>query len=244
MYNNILLNKYPYFFKYLYKDAKKKYNKYCEENEMTCHQKFKMSFKQLQDKNRLTTEEQEFIDNFYKYCPLTVSNSPMNLLCKYIEGINFEISKKIKDEYDCETISELYKNKQHPYTDNIYNNVIQVLKEHISGIKFDKLLPEDENDDLKYDDDEVKEYKVDNDILEQKLNEVCSDVYTVINCLVDYFYTIKPSANKNILWGTYGKYIFNNVKDNTLVLPKFPFPSNKGDIKYLNKTYELKEIKI
>lgn len=243
-YNSILLNKYPYFFKYLYKDAKKKYNKYCDENEITCHQKFKVSFKQLQSKVRLTSEEQEFIDNFYRYCPLTISDSPMNLLCRYIEGINFEISKKIKEEYECEEISVLYKSKNHEYTKDIYDKIIKILKEHISGIKFDKLLPEDENDDLKYDEETTVEYKIDNDILEQKINEVCSDAYMVVNCLVDYFYTIKPSANKDILWGTYGKYIFNNIKENTLKKPMFPFPSKDGKINYLNKTYELKEIQI
>ena len=64
----------------------------------------------------------------------------------------------------------------------------------------------------------------------------------VTNVLVDYFYIIKPSANKDILWSIYGKYIFDNVRKNTLYVTKFPFPNKKGDIVYLNKQYSLKEI--
>ena len=239
-YNSILLNKYPYFFKYLYKDAKKKYNKYCEENEMTCHQKFKMSFKKLLELARHTQEQKEFIDNFYKYAPLTHSDSPMNLLCKHIESINFEISNKIKSE-DQEFLY-IYRNQQHEYTKEQFDKIVGLLKSHIAGLKYDKLLPKDADDDTKYDNEAVEEYKIDNDILENSLNNICSDAYLVTNVLVDYFYVIKPSANKNILWGAYGKYIFNNVKENTLGLTSFPFPNINGDIVYLNKKYSLKEI--
>ncbi|MCK9442685.1 MAG: hypothetical protein M0Q13_14845, partial [Methanothrix sp.] len=239
-YNNILLNKYPYFFKYLYKDAKRKYNKYCEENEMTCHQKFQMSFKKLKDLARHSQEQEQFIKNFYTYSPLTHSDSPMNLLCKYIEGINFQINDKVKNTTDFDMT--LYKSSNYNYTKEQYAEIIRVLKTHISSIKFDRLLPKDEDDDTHFDVDVVKEYKVDNDTLEKNINEVCSNVYVVTNCLIDYFYIDKPSANKDVLWSIYGKYIFNNVKENTFATPKFPFPNKDGDIIYWNKQYLLKEI--
>jgi len=80
--------------------------------------------------------------------------------------------------------------------------------------------------------------------LEQEINTICSDVYLVTNVLLDYFYKIKPSANKDILWSTYGKYICNNVKENTTTIPKFPFPNDNGEIEYLGKKYSLKELNI
>jgi len=238
-YNSILLNKYPYFFKYLYKDAKRKYKKYCEENEMTCHQKFKMSFKKLKDLERHSPEQTQFIENFNIYSPLTHSDNPMNLLCKHIEGINFEIKEKINNDVDFDVI--LYKNNSHDYTREQYDEIIKVLKSHIASIRLDRLLP-DNTDDTHFDDESVREYNVDNDTLEKNINKVCSDVYMVTNVLVDYFYIIKPSANKDILWSIYGKYIFDNVRKNTLYVTKFPFPNKKGDIVYLNKQYSLKEI--
>jgi len=241
--NSILLNKYPYFFKYLYKNAKKKYNKYCEVNEITCHQKFKMSFKKLKELDRLSFEQKQFIDNYYKYMPLTYSDSPVNLLCRYIEGINFEINQKIKS-LDDSNIIVFYKNKDHQYTTEQYKEIIQVLNNHTNRVKYNKILFEQDADDYGYDENTAQEFKVDNDILEQEINNICSDVYLVTNILLDYFYKVKSSANKDILWSTYGKYIYNNVKENIVNNPKFPFPDSKGEINYLGLNYSLREINI
>lgn len=242
-YNSILLNKYPYFFKYLYKNAKKKYNKYCEVNEITCHQKFKISFKKLKELDRLSFEQKQFIENYYKYMPLTYSDSPVNLLCRYIEGINFEINQKIKS-LDDSNIIDFYKNKDRQYTTEQYEEIVQVLNNHMNRIKYNKILFEQDVDDYGYDENAVQEFKVDNDILEQEINNICSDVYLVTNILLDYFYRDKPSANKDILWSTYGKYIYNNVKENIIISPKFPFPDSNGEIKYLGLNYSLREINI
>jgi hypothetical protein len=242
-YNSILLNKYPYFFKYLYKEAKKKYNRYCEESEITCHQRFKMSLKKLRELERLSPEQKQFIKNYYKYMPLTYSDSPMNMLCRYIESINFEINKKIKS-LDNKNIIEYYQNDKHPYSKEQYEEIIDVLKNHVNGIKFDKLLPDDKDDDFDFDEDKMREYKVDNDTLQKNINKICSDVYLVTNVLINYFYNEKPSANKDILWSTYGKYIYKNVKEKVLENSKFPFPDKNGDIKYLGTNFSLKEINV
>lgn len=241
-YNSILLNRYPYFFKYLYKDAKKRYNKYCEQTEITCHQKFKKSFKKLIDTNNKNIEEQKFIDNFYNYSPLTHSDSSMNLLCKYIESINFDINTKIKVDSNINII-DLYKNKNYFYTQEQYEQIIKVLQNHIMGIQFDKFMPDKDND-MNFNENTIKEFKLDNDNLERKINKICSNIYIVVNCLIDYFYKNNLNTNKDILWNTYGKYIFYNVKTNTNKPYLFPFLDENGDIVYLNKKYSLKGIEI
>jgi len=243
LHNSILLNKYPYFFKYLYKSAKRMYSKYCEVSEITCHQKYKMSFKKLKELDRLSIEQKQFIDNYYKYMPLTYSNSPMNLLCKYIESINFEINKKIKSLDDTNIIN-IYKNKNHQYTDKQYEDITNILKQHMNRIKYNKYLFNDIIVDNNYDDNIKQEFKIDNDTLEQELNNICSDVYLVTNVLLDYFYKEKISINKDILWNTYGKYIFNNVKENIVKKPKFPFPNKNGILTYLGLNYSLKELNL
>lgn len=242
LYNRILLNKYPYFFKYRYKDAKKKYDKYVDESEMTCHQKFKMSISSLSNLNRKTPEQKEFIDNYYKYMPLTYSNSSMNLLCKYIEGINFNISQKTKITNN-DQIIDLYKNSNFKYSDDIYYNIVSALQSHIKGKQFEQILPS-ETDDSQYSDEAVSEFKTDGEMLENKIKNICNNPYIVVNCLIDYFYKNKLSANKDILWNTYGKYIFSNVKINTNKKIYFPFPDIQGDIVYMGKRYVLKEVKL
>ena len=245
LYNDILIDKYPYFFRYLYKDTNKIYKTYLEQNDITCRQKFQISLNELEGLQRKTKIQKDFLDNYYKYMPVTISDSSMNLLCKYIESVNFDISNKTKINTDVNMIN-LYKNNLiSDYTNEQYTIIIEELKNFIKGKQFDKMLPDDEEETSKYDNDIVQEIKIDNDCLENRLRNRCSNVWLVVNCLVDYFYIEKPSSNKDILWAVYGKYIYQNVKNNTKVETiLFPLPSNTGDIVYLGNTYELKEVNI
>lgn len=205
-----------------------------------------MTLKKLLNLDRHTKEQKEFIDNYYTHMPVTISDSSMNLLCKYIEGINFDISQKTKTVLSDEFI-KLLKNENFKYSECQYENIIEQLKLHIKSKQFDKSLSNNDNDDndiKKFDIDTIREYKIDNDSLENKLNSICGNPYIIANCLVDYFYTDNANSNKDILWSTYGKYIFNNVKKNTKNVVKFPIPSENGDIIYMGKKYELKEVKI
>lgn len=240
-YNSILLNKYPYFFIYLYRDVRRGYQKYYDDYNTTCHQRFRMPLNGLMSLSKKTVEQKKFTEMFYKYMPVTYSDSSMNLLCRHIESVNFDINQKIRLA-DSDKIPWLYLNHNYVYTDELYDEIISELKLHTKGKRFDTLIPEEDDDVLKYNDDAVKEYEADNDELENKLNRICSNPYIVSNCLIKYFYEVKPSANKNILWGAYGKYIFKNVLKNTNKPIMFPFPCENGDISYLDKRYKMQEI--
>lgn len=245
-YNSILLNKHPYFFRYLYRDTNKLYKDYVEKNDITCRQKFQMSLQHLESKQQKTLEQIEFVKNYYKYMPVTCNDSSMNLLCKYIEGINFDISSRTKIDKSIDIIPLLKKQgKEFEYDDNTYSQIIAELKSFIKGKQFDKMLPDDEDETLKYNPDVVQEIKVDNEFFEDKLNNISSNTYMVVNCLIDYFYIDKPSSNKDILWSTFGKYIFDNVKNNSDIEKiKFPMPNDDGDILYLGEKYKLEEVNI
>ena len=241
-YNRILLTKRPYFFKYLYTDAKKKYNQFVDRYEMTCHQKFQMTTAKLKALSRKTLEQKEFLKGFYDYMPLTYSDSPMNLLCRYIEEINFKISEQLKINPHPE-IYNLYKNPQYEYTEEEYNDVVRIIKRHNMMITNNLAISGDE-DPLDYDEEIYISYKDDNDFLIYKINEVCSNVYVAVNCLIDYYYKEKPASRKDILWDSYGLYIFKNIKQNTKTPPVFPFPCDNGDISYLGKKYKLQGVGI
>lgn len=240
-YNSILLNKYPYFFKYRYRDCKKTYDKYIDENEVTCHQRFKMSLSKLIDMESHSKEQSEFVKNYYKYMPVLMSGSPMNLLCQYIESINFTIGQKTKGNAN-EHLTELLKNKNYTYSEEQYSNVVAVLLDYNKILRGRKNIQNNNNDLFKYCRDELNEYDTSNDSLENKLWKICNSMYIVVNCLIDYYYIEKPSLDKDILWTTFGKYIFNNIKQNTCSKVNFPFPCDCGSIKYLGKTFENKEI--
>lgn len=241
-YNRVLLNKHPYFFKYLYRDTKKKYTQFVDFYEFTCKEKFRMSISKLQPLPRKTIEQKEFLEELNNYTPLTCSNSSMNMVCKYIEGVEFDIAKKIKGVTD-KCVWELYKKRDVDYTLEIKEKIIKTLKEHKNYLETQYQTSEN-NDLYSLDDREIINYDYCNDILKNKLSDICSNVYVVVNCLIDYYYQDIVSSNKELLWCIYGKYIFHNIKENTDSSCLFPFPDNSGDVLYLGKKYKMKEVNI
>ena len=98
--NNILVDKHPYFFKYVYQNERIKYNRYFTSKDKVCRLRFKVPLRDLLKMSKHTREQREFLDAFYKYNKFINSNCEMNRLCKYIESIDFEIRKKISDHSD------------------------------------------------------------------------------------------------------------------------------------------------
>lgn len=239
LYNDLLLNKYPYFFKYVYDDTRRKYNNYSDEYDKTCRQRYGMAFDELKSSKRLTQEQKEFVANFETHCPVIISDSSMNLLCRYIESVNFNISSKIKAEFDFKQF-DIYKYKDIEYEEH-YKMFEKELKEILYNIRQSKIV-ELSDDETNLDD--CVQAKNDEDILTQLRSKINS-IEIIVNCFVDYYYKYNTKANKDTLWNTVGFYMVENIKNNCNVSNvKFPIPKEDGEIRYMGYNYELKEIKI
>lgn len=244
LYNNTLLDKYPYFFRYVYKDTDRQYKKYLDEYNIICRQKYRMDFQELEAMEEKTEEQKQFKLNFYEYCPVLISDSPMNLLCRYIESIHFDISQKTK--VDTELFSaELYKQKGIDYM-TYYDEVKSALQKFIceqrniiiTNCTNDEYVSTDDAHDIHSDNT--------NDTLYEKLLCIHTNPYLIVNCLVDYFYKEKPKSNKDLLWAAYGKYIYKNIIENSgSATALFPMPCKEQEdfgIEYLGYHYKLQEV--
>ena len=234
LYNNTLLDKYPYFFRYVYKDTDKAYKKYLDEYNIICKQKYRMDFHDLELLEHKTKEQKLFISNFYEFCPVLISNSPMNLLCKYIESIDWNITRRTKADIDSFDYN-IYKRNEYDslsYYDDAKTVIQQFMKEQRNNLISDSLS------------ETCLDYT--NDALFERLCNVNSNPYIIVNCLVDYFYKEKPNSNKDLLWKTYGRYIYKNIIKNTgASTALFPMPCNDGesyDMEYLGYCYKLQEV--
>jgi hypothetical protein len=237
--SSILLNTAPYFFKYRYRDTRQKYNKYVDENKASCLQRFGKQLNELLKENSPTEEESAFIQNYYIYMPVTVSKSTMNMLCEYIEGVNFKISKKVKSPEEVFNIN-VYKNTDYPYTCDEYNAVVAIIKSVTKRYSSAISLQDDEHEDQ---DEKWSELSV-ADAIESKLNAVVLNQFVVTNILVDYFYVERPNSDKSILWDVCGKYIYKNVKSKSSETILFPIPDESGNITYMGGRYDLREVQI
>ncbi|MEG0898424.1 MAG: hypothetical protein RSF40_01775 [Oscillospiraceae bacterium] len=235
-YNRILLNKYPYFFRYRYSDCKKTYDVYVDQNEITCHQRFRMSLQSLINLGNKTEEQILFVNSYFKYLPVIMSNSPMNLLCKHIESVNFALNKKFTEDSNIDFVS-LLKNHTVSYSDDDYNFISNVFSKFIKNKHFDYIVEskEDDGDDVAC---EITDFVT----LEKYIKTHTSNMFLAANCAIDYFYSAYPSKNKEVLWSVFGRYLFTNLRKNMKTQPTFPCPCKDGDIKYLGQHYKMMEV--
>jgi len=242
--NSILLDKHPYFFRYLYRDTNNKFNKHKNGFDLSSLQKFGMSLKDLINKGNKTSEEVNFIDSYYKYMPVIYSESVMNNLCWYIESIDFRIKEKFKIEAD-KMIYQSYLSDTPAENIEMYATIILEIKEFNKRVKeMGNMGVYNSSQSEKYNEEIGVSINEHYENFKNKMDNICSNSYELVNYLVRLFYIDKPSLNKELLWNTYGNIIFENVKKLNKNKVLFPFPNVNGDIEYLNKKYKLAEVTI
>lgn len=89
--NSMVIKKKPYFFRYLYPELNKKFKQYENAYNILSKDMFGIKLKKLLIKQDKTEAEKILVRRYQKYSPLIVSNCVMNILCKEIEKVDFDI---------------------------------------------------------------------------------------------------------------------------------------------------------
>ena len=238
----IMMDRHPYFFRFLYPNTKRKYKQYIEEYELSCRHKFGIGLDELLKKQNLTEDELKYRNMFYKYMPVIDSDSVMNNICKYIENINFDIKSNInnKDNKDVHLI--LMRNNEILNPD-LYQKVLQKYKSIKKEIKQycsanTKMFKN------KYDENAQQSVNNIYSKFKETMNDECSNIYELVDYLIYIFYVEYVGDNKDLLWNTYGDIIFENVKNKNQNTVLFPMPNKEGNIKYLHQNFKLEEVEL
>lgn len=85
--SHITMNKYPYFFRYRYKNARDSYRSYVDECDVTSYNRFRKPILEIINDNGKTDSENRFVEDYDKYMPLLCTDSVMNNLCRYMESV-------------------------------------------------------------------------------------------------------------------------------------------------------------
>lgn len=238
LFNSILIEKKPYFFRYLYKDSRTSYNKFLEE-EFAYSKIYGFTDDEISSKKELTEKEKYYLDTKQYRNPLIESSCEMNLLCRYIESVNFE-TKKNKNKHD-DSIFSLYLDKSYSLNEETYKKVKKHIKEYMLFLSNSRELNVYKNS-SKFSEEEYEKEKTKYDLLKEDLSLVCSNPYELTNYLVEIFYKDNTSYNKDILWKCYGKYIYLNVLENSNKIINIPQISNDGKNTYLFDKYDIIEV--
>ena len=238
-FNSILVEKKPYFFKYLYKDSRSAYNKFLREEE-SYRQIYGIDLDEIKGKNEseLTEKEKYYLASINYRNPLIESDCEMNRICRYIESVDFDIKRFNSDKpYDY----KIYMNDSIEKNMALYNSVKKAVKDFFRFLKED-ISMSDYSSSLKYLPEEERKLMNKYDLFKDTMTGICSNSSELVNYLVEIFYVDLKSSNKDILWRTFGKVMFYNVYNKSSKKVLIPQIEDDGEYEYLFDSYNILEV--
>lgn len=235
--NDCLLNRRPYFFKYRYREDRQKHRDYYARKNSMCLSKFGVTVVQLREMENRTPEQEAWLWDYYDHSPLIESDSPMNLLCRHLERVNFKVAAKVKTSEHFDPFE--YMSDGHEWED-YYNDIVRCFERHKKDMG-NSISATDSSETLR------KKKTRFMASLKQQLKFICPSMKVVADALVYYCYVQHPSVCKDALWSLCGKILCDNAARKTINRGE-PFVwveecgIKTGDTTYLGKNYKMVEV--
>jgi hypothetical protein len=229
--NSILVDKRPYFMRYLYSNYNKKYLKFLSNYDNYCISNFGFGIKELlEKKNDLTEKEIQTLNDFFDYAPLLDSKCLVNNICHYMESEIKELKLLTKHKITEENIMIL-KDHNIPLDKEKLKKLYNIYKKFKSEKRnFKNIKDDDGNERYKT----IDQY---NKSIRQECYLISSNIDELANLAVTICYEIHPNDNKQFCWSIFGEGIVNNIKKNSKSEIYVPFLDDTGDIEYLGNKY-------
>lgn len=230
----ICANKKPYFFMYNYDTERINYQKFIEEVNSKSIGLYGISFEDMLKMDNLSEDAAKFVQYCSAKCPIDMSPSTMNRICRKIE-------EKFDGNFSCEELEfdySIYKSKNNVRRSSYAE--IKGLCEHylmnLKALNSRKINNEEERKILLEDKDRLLETLI------EDMTSICPNEESLCDILLDICYTGKMS--KTIVWDVCGTQIIKNMlekHDNTLTYPE---KSENADFcccgtKFSNKTIRI-----
>ena len=252
--NEIVADRKPYFFRYLYSKENAKYLQYIEKANSYTTTKFDKTVQELLDAEPSSLSYDEFYyleDEFKKYVPLIDNNGRMNRICHYMER-NLKEIKRSSKHTPTEVLSLMYGNPDRAFTERH----IELMSNYYLRYKNDKKKQKLKSDeDVKASGNIVDNFNQYCSILRKEIiatfekdlrNITTNEVVSYITDLALYVsYELYPSRTKTFVWDLFGNQIIEHLKlknESPVTIPVHD--EDNGTFKYLGKKYKLLEIDI
>jgi hypothetical protein len=234
-YNNISINKRPYFMKWLYSDYNQKYKTHREKYDFVSVSKYGKYLIDLLI-NPTSGCEINMVNKYNRYSPLIDSDCLMNKICHYMENEVKELKENINKVSDEENILSL-KDTSIPFDADKYKELDKIYRKYKSGKRnFNNIRDEKGEEKFKTLEQYNKEVRLD------ALRTIDTDLSELTNLAVAICYEQHKTDNKSFIWNVFGEGIIDNLMKNKSEKTSVPFLDEGGNILYLDSEYSLFEI--
>ena len=233
--NQVVCDKHPYFFLYLYQQTRQKYRRWQKGFATASLCRFGVPPEKLDPH---IPEQQQMYQRYRDSCPVIDNDAPMNQICHLMEDTLAAIKIRRRGEPAASFLASYRDERAKPYARQAYERigrlVAKIRREFTSSLKpadhsgFDESLHERKQHLSLY-------YR-------ETLLQAHTNLPQLVNMLVDLFYLDHPSYHKDLLWQMFGRELADNAARHAKTPPRFPFPDRAGEITYLGRRYTLRPI--
>lgn len=234
--NKLLIEKRPYFMKYLYPKYKVEYNEHRKRYDYLCYRLYGIHIDELLNLENKTDEQIELAEKYNRFNPFLETDCPMNNICRYMEKEVAEIkinAKKKSPDY----IFDILFNKNIEITEDQIKEMEKVYKRYKKRNSQNKNM----KNTLKA---EGENLQVREELFDLNFDYISDDIQRLANLAVYVNYYLYPSSSKNFCWDLFGDGIVLNIYDNSNHNFKLPILDENGSIEYMGKKYENKGVEI
>ena len=229
---NIVADKKPYFFQYIYPIERAKWQKYQKDSAIKCLMLFGIELDALLNTNILGEPENTFIENYYKRIPLGIAPCTINRIC-------WKIENEFKSENMLELESFDYNLLKAPnidYSDSEYSSISKLYKEYLADRrKLDSIVHSQKTDD--FDRNSMRNLIITH--FKKQCSIVCPDKVKLCNILLDVCYR-DSNNSKRFVWEMCGDVIIDNLLASHNNILSFPVQDVNGDIEYGGYKFSIK----
>lgn len=233
--NKLIIEKRPYFMKYLYPTYKMKFSEHYNKYEYLCYRTFGIHIEELLNIENKTEEQKQLANNYNKFNPLLETDCVMNNICRYMEKEIKEIKINVKKASPDYIFNILY-NPKIDFTEEQMKEMLKVYK------KYKASKSTQSNIDM-YGEEENKNYSKE-EIYALDFDYISDDIQRLANIAIYINYVLYPKSPKNFCWDLFGEGILLNIYDNSNKEFSIPMLNENGKIEYMGKKYNNERVDI
>jgi hypothetical protein len=234
--NSLVIDKRPYFFRYLYSDHNKKYNNFNNSYSNYCTTNIGKQLSEILD-NPQDEKEVDIKDKYYQYSPLLDSNCTMNNICHYMEKNVKEIKYNINSIATDENIM-LLKSVNIEFDKDKFKRLYTLYKQYKTNKRNFANIKDERGDSI------YKTLEQYSDYIRQEAYLISNNIQELANLAITICYETHPSDSKAFAWNVFGEGIIRNIEENKQEKCYVPFLDDNGIIQYLGNKYSIKEVSI
>lgn len=231
--NSLLIEKRPYFMRYLYGRYNTEYKNYVETFNLLCKNKFKCSLENITEEVKNNPKFIKLKARYDRFNKFLTTDGVMNKVCHYMEQRCKDIKFKLKNNKENDYV-KLYMGK----TFEIDNEKLKLMVDKYN----DYMARRNKKNILEEEDMSLERYCSN---LRNEIYEISIDIKELATLAVYVCYILNPNKPKDFAWDVCGEGIVENIMDNTngqtIYIPRL---NENGDIKYLGKRYSIESKEI